>query len=171
MARRKHAGLDRAVRNVLDSSGSVLPLFRQQIARGGPITLTHPDVTRFLMTIPEAAQLVIQAGALGRSGEVFHLDMGRPVKVIELARRLLQLYGLTERCNGSGDVEIAIVGLRSGEKLHEELLIDAAARPTRHPRIFSAAEAHPEGATARISAGAPRTGLRAARRHRRDLAS
>ena len=129
--------------NVLGSSGSVLPLFKAQIAKGGPITVTHPEVTRFFMTIPEAAQLVVQAGTLGGLGSVFHLDMGEPIRILELARRLLNLYGLTERTpDGRGDIEISIVGLRPGEKLYEELLIDPGARATSHPRIFVAKEGH-----------------------------
>jgi UDP-N-acetylglucosamine 4,6-dehydratase len=127
--------------NVLGSSGSVLPLFREQIASGGPITLTHPEVTRYFMTIPEAAQLVIQAGALGEHGDVFHLDMGEPIRILDLARRLLRLHGLRERVDGGeGDIGIRIVGLRPGEKLYEELLIDSDARATPHPRIFRARE-------------------------------
>jgi len=127
--------------NVLGSSGSVLPLFREQIATGGPITVTHCDVTRYFMTIPEAAQLVIQAGALGEHGDVFHLDMGEPVRILDLARRLLRLHGLRERVDGGeGDIAIRIVGLRPGEKLYEELLIGSDARPTPHPRIFRARE-------------------------------
>ncbi len=127
--------------NVLGSSGSVLPLFREQISKGGPITVTHADVTRYFMTIPEAAQLVIQAGALGSHGDVFHLDMGEPIRILDLARRLVRLHGLRERAPGSeGDIEIRICGLRPGEKLYEELLIGADARPTPHPRIFAARE-------------------------------
>jgi FlaA1/EpsC-like NDP-sugar epimerase len=130
--------------NVLGSSGSVLPMFHAQIAKGGPITVTHPEITRFFMTIPEAAQLVIQTGALGGQGDVYHLDMGKPVKIIDLARRLLNLYGLHERTleNDNG-VEISIIGLRPGEKLYEELLIDNTARSTTHPRIFVARERFP----------------------------
>ena len=127
--------------NVLGSSGSVLPLFREQIASGGPITVTHCDVTRYFMTIPEAAQLVIQAGALGEHGDVFHLDMGEPIRILDLARRLLRLHGLRERVDGhDGDIDIRIVGLRPGEKLYEELLIGSGAEPTPHPRIFRARE-------------------------------
>lgn len=127
--------------NVLGSSGSVLPLFNSQIAKGGPITVTHPEVTRFFMTIPEAAQLVIQAGALAEYGDVFHLDMGDPVRILDLARRLVRLHGLREARSGQrGDIEINIVGLRPGEKLYEELLIDSHALPTEHPRIFRARE-------------------------------
>ncbi len=128
--------------NVLNSSGSVVPTFRQQIREGGPITLTHPEVTRFFMTIPEAAQLVIQAGAMARGGDVFVLDMGEPVKIMDLARRMVELSGLTVRDeqNPDGDIEIAITGLRPGEKLYEELLIGDNPRPTLHPRIMKAHE-------------------------------
>lgn len=127
--------------NVLGSSGSVLPLFREQITKGGPITVTHAEVTRYFMTIPEAAQLVIQAGALGQHGDVFHLDMGEPIRILDLARRLVRLHGLRERAEGhDGDIDIQICGLRPGEKLYEELLIGADARPTPHPRIFAARE-------------------------------
>lgn len=128
--------------NVLGSSGSVVPLFRKQIEAGGPITLTHPDVTRYFMTIPEAAQLVLQAGAMGQGGEVFVLDMGRPVRIVELARRMVELSGHTVRDEASpeGDVEINITGLRPGEKLYEELLIGDDPSPTAHPRIMKASE-------------------------------
>ena len=128
--------------NVLDSSGSVVPLFRDQIKNGGPITLTHPDITRYFMTIPEAAQLVIQAGAMGRGGDVFVLDMGEPVRIIDLARRMVELSGLTVRDedNPSGDIELAITGLRPGEKLYEELLIGDSPQATQHPRIMRANE-------------------------------
>jgi FlaA1/EpsC-like NDP-sugar epimerase len=126
--------------NVLDSSGSVVPKFRQQIKDGGPITLTHPEVTRYFMTIPEAAQLVIQAGAMARGGDVFVLDMGEPVKIIDLARRMIELSGLSVRDNDrpDGDMEIAISGLRPGEKLYEELLIGDNPASTSHPRIMKA---------------------------------
>ena len=128
--------------NVLGSSGSVVPLFRKQIEAGGPITLTHPDVTRYFMTIPEAAQLVLQAGAMGQGGEVFVLDMGQPVRIIELARRMVELSGHTVRdeANPEGDIEIRITGLRPGEKLYEELLIGDDPSPTAHPRIMKARE-------------------------------
>jgi FlaA1/EpsC-like NDP-sugar epimerase len=128
--------------NVLGSSGSVVPKFRQQIRDGGPITLTHPDVTRYFMTIPEAAQLVIQAGAMAKGGDVFVLDMGNPVRIIDLARRMIELAGLSEKNeqNPSGDIEIEITGLRPGEKLYEELLIGDAAKPTPHPRVMKAHE-------------------------------
>ncbi|MEJ6024053.1 polysaccharide biosynthesis protein [Ramlibacter sp. PS4R-6] len=128
--------------NVLGSSGSVIPLFRSQIAAGGPVTVTHPDVTRFFMTIPEASQLVVQAGAMAQGGEVFVLDMGEPVRIIELARRMVALSGLTLRDERQpdGDVEIAVTGLRPGEKLHEELLIGDNPEATPHPRIMRARE-------------------------------
>jgi len=128
--------------NVLGSSGSVVPLFRQQIASGGPITLTHPDITRYFMTIPEAAQLVIQAGAMAQGGDVFVLDMGEPVRIIDLAHRMVQLTGLQVRTPERpwGQIEIQITGLRPGEKLYEELLIGDNPQPTRHPRIMKAHE-------------------------------
>jgi FlaA1/EpsC-like NDP-sugar epimerase len=130
--------------NVLGSSGSVVPLFRRQLAQGGPITLTHPEITRYFMLIPEATQLVIQAGAMARGGEVFVLDMGEPVKIIELARTLIRLSGLTEKTaeQPDGDIEIRFVGLRPGEKLYEELLIGDDVVPSGHPRIMSARERH-----------------------------
>lgn len=126
--------------NVLGSSGSVVPKFRQQIKDGGPITLTHPEITRYFMTIPEAAQLVIQAGSMARGGDVFVLDMGEPVKIIDLARRMIELSGLSVRDeeNPEGDVEIQVTGLRPGEKLYEELLIGDNPAPTSHPRIMKA---------------------------------
>lgn len=128
--------------NVLGSSGSVVPKFRQQIRDGGPITLTHPEITRYFMTIPEAAQLVIQAGAMAKGGDVFVLDMGQPVKIADLARRMVELSGLTVRDDAqpNGDIEIAITGLRPGEKLYEELLIGDNPSPTFHPRIMKAHE-------------------------------
>jgi FlaA1/EpsC-like NDP-sugar epimerase len=128
--------------NVLGSSGSVVPKFRQQIRDGGPITLTHPDVTRYFMTIPEAAQLVIQAGAMAKGGDVFVLDMGQSVKIIDLAYRMIELSGLTvkDEQNPNGDIEIQITGLRPGEKLYEELLIGENPKPTLHPRIMKAHE-------------------------------
>jgi FlaA1/EpsC-like NDP-sugar epimerase len=129
--------------NVLDSSGSVVPLFRKQIAEGGPITLTHPEVTRYFMTIPEAAQLVIQAGAMAKGGDVFVLDMGEPVKIADLARHMIELSGLEVRDqqNVEGDIEIEITGLRPGEKLYEELLIGDNPERTAHARIMKAHEA------------------------------
>jgi FlaA1/EpsC-like NDP-sugar epimerase len=128
--------------NVLGSSGSVVPLFREQIKNGGPITLTHADITRYFMTIPEAAQLVIQAGAMGQGGDVFVLDMGQPVKIIDLARRMVELSGLTvkDELNPSGDIELTVNGLRPGEKLYEELLIGDNPKSTQHPRIMKAHE-------------------------------
>ena len=128
--------------NVLGSSGSVVPLFREQIKKGGPITLTHTDITRYFMTIPEAAQLVIQAGAMGSGGDVFVLDMGEPVRIYDLASRIVELSGFTLRDerNPHGDIEIKVTGLRPGEKLYEELLIGDNPRPTQHPRILKAHE-------------------------------
>jgi FlaA1/EpsC-like NDP-sugar epimerase len=128
--------------NVLGSSGSVVPLFREQIKNGGPITLTHADITRYFMTIPEAAQLVIQAGAMGQGGDVFVLDMGQPVKIIDLARRMVELSGMTVRdeLHPDGDIELTVTGLRPGEKLYEELLIGDNPKTTQHPRIMKAHE-------------------------------
>jgi FlaA1/EpsC-like NDP-sugar epimerase len=128
--------------NVLGSSGSVVPLFREQIKNGGPITLTHADITRYFMTIPEAAQLVVQAGAMGQGGDVFVLDMGQPVKIIDLARRMVELSGMTVRdeLHPDGDIELTVTGLRPGEKLYEELLIGDNPKPTQHPRIMKAHE-------------------------------
>ncbi|MDR2852218.1 MAG: polysaccharide biosynthesis protein [Burkholderiaceae bacterium] len=128
--------------NVLGSSGSVVPLFKRQISEGGPITLTHPEITRYFMTIPEAAQLVIQAGAMATGGDVFVLDMGGPLKIIDLARRMVELSGLTvcDDKNPEGDIAIQITGLRPGEKLYEELLIGDNPLPTQHPRIMKAHE-------------------------------
>lgn len=128
--------------NVLGSSGSVVPLFRKQIKDGGPLTVTHPDIIRYFMTIPEAAQLVIQAGAMGSGGDVFVLDMGQPVKIIELAHRMIRLSGLTlkNEQNPNGDIGVNITGLRPGEKLFEELLIGDNVLGTHHPRIMRANE-------------------------------
>lgn len=128
--------------NVLGSSGSVVPKFRQQIRDGGPITLTHPEITRYFMTIPEAAQLVIQAGAMAKGGDVFVLDMGQSVRIMDLARRMVELSGLTIRDeeNPDGDIEIEITGLRPGEKLYEELLIGDNPKPTSHAQIMKAHE-------------------------------
>jgi FlaA1/EpsC-like NDP-sugar epimerase len=128
--------------NVLGSSGSVAPKFRQQIRNSGPITLTHPEVTRYFMTIPEAAQLVIQAGAMAKGGDVFLLDMGQPVKIMDLAHRMVELSGLTIKNaeNPGGDIEILLTGLRPGEKLYEELLIGDNPCPTNHPKIMKAEE-------------------------------
>ncbi|MFZ3139358.1 polysaccharide biosynthesis protein [Polaromonas sp.] len=128
--------------NVLGSSGSVVPLFRKQLREGGPLTVTHPEVTRYFMTIPEAAQLVLQAGAMAQGGDVFVLDMGSPLKIVDLARRMAQLSGLSLRDenNPEGDIEIKITGLRPGEKLYEELLIGDNPEPTAHQRIMKAHE-------------------------------
>lgn len=128
--------------NVLGSSGSVVPLFRSQLANGGPLTVTHPEVTRYFMTIPEAAQLVLHAGAMAVGGEVFVLDMGEPVQIMQLARRMVELSGLRVRDASApdGDIEIIITGLRPGEKLYEELLIGDNPSPTAHPRIMKAHE-------------------------------
>lgn len=136
--------------NVLGSSGSVVPLFRRQIQAGGPITVTHPEITRYFMTIPEAAELVIQAGSMGKGGDVFVLDMGEPVKIVDLAKHMVRLSGLepfTSGFDGSGapsvkggDIEIVYTGLRPGEKLYEELLIGDNVEPTRHKRIMTARE-------------------------------
>ena len=128
--------------NVLGSSGSVVPVFEQQIAIGGPVTLTHADITRYFMTIPEAAQLVIQAGAMGKGGDVFVLDMGDSVKIIDLAKQMIRLSGLEvkDTAHPEGDIEIQITGLRPGEKLYEELLIGDEVQKTTHPRIMTASE-------------------------------
>lgn len=128
--------------NVLGSSGSVVPLFRQQIKDGGPVTLTHPEITRYFMTISEASQLVIQAGAMAAGGDVFLLDMGEPVRIADLARRMIELSGLSVRDaeNPEGDIELAVTGLRPGEKLYEELLIGDNPETTEHPRIMKARE-------------------------------
>jgi FlaA1/EpsC-like NDP-sugar epimerase len=128
--------------NVLGSSGSVVPLFREQIKIGRSITLTHPDVSRYFMSISEAAQLVIQAGAMSSGGDVFVLDMGQPVRIYDLALRIVQLSGLTLRDerNPEGDIEIKVTGLRPGEKLYEELLIGDDPKPTQHPSIMKAHE-------------------------------
>jgi len=130
--------------NVLGSSGSVVPRFKDQIASGGPVTLTHKDIIRYFMTIPEAAQLVIQAGSMANGGEVFVLDMGKPVKIYDLARTLINLSGLTVRdeSNPEGDIAIEEIGLRPGEKLFEELLIGENPMPTKHARIMQAMEGH-----------------------------
>lgn len=128
--------------NVLGSSGSVVPLFRSQIAENGPVTVTHPEVTRFFMTIPEAAQLVLHAGAMAENGDLFVLDMGSPVKILDLAKRMIALAGLTIRSEmrPTGDIDIVFTGLRPGEKLYEELLIGENPLPTSHPRIIRARE-------------------------------
>lgn len=128
--------------NVLGSSGSVIPLFHEQIKRGGPVTVTHPNITRYFMTIPEAAQLVIQAGSMGEGGDVFVLDMGQPVKIADLAEKMIHLSGLSVRskANPKGDIAIEFSGLRPGEKLYEELLIGDNVQPTDHPMIMRASE-------------------------------
>ncbi|MGO4369144.1 UDP-N-acetylglucosamine 4,6-dehydratase family protein, partial [Pseudomonas sp. PAB10] len=128
--------------NVLGSSGSVIPLFHKQIKSGGPLTVTHPKITRYFMTIPEAAQLVIQAGSMGQGGDVFVLDMGEPVKIVELAEKMIHLSGLSVRSdkNPQGDIAIEFTGLRPGEKLYEELLIGDNVAATQHPMIMTANE-------------------------------
>ena len=130
--------------NVLGSSGSVIPIFQKQIKNGGPITLTHPEITRYFMTIDEAAQLVIQATGMAKGGDLFLLDMGTPVKVYDLAERLIRLSGKTIKTDPNtqdqGAIEIKITGLRKGEKLYEELLVDADALATEHPKIMRAIE-------------------------------
>ncbi|MEP4370128.1 MAG: polysaccharide biosynthesis protein, partial [Alloalcanivorax venustensis] len=127
---------------VLGSSGSVVPLFRDQIRQGGPVTVTHPEVVRYFMTIPEASQLVIQAGAMAKGGEVFVLDMGEPVRILDLAQTMIRLMGLSVRdeSNPEGDIDIVFSGLRPGEKLFEELLIGDASVRTEHEMIMQAHE-------------------------------
>jgi FlaA1/EpsC-like NDP-sugar epimerase len=131
--------------NVLGSSGSVVPLFTAQIARGGPVTVTHPEIVRYFMTIPEAAQLVLQAGLMGGSGQIFVLDMGEPVRIVELARMLIRLSGRTEQ-----EIPITFTGLRPGEKLYEELLADdETTLPTPHPKLrIARSGGHPPDALA-----------------------
>jgi len=128
--------------NVLGSSGSVVPLFKKQIEQGGPVTVTHPNITRFFMTIPEATSLVIQAGSIAKGGEVFLLDMGQPVRIADMAESMIHLSGLEVKSadNPDGDIEIKFTGLRPGEKLYEELLIDDASFETSHPKILAANE-------------------------------
>ena len=128
--------------NVIGSSGSAIPLFQKQILDGGPVTVTHPDVTRYFMSIPEAAELVIQAGAMGEGGDVFVLDMGEPLKILKLAHRLIELSGMELKTskNPGGDIEIEFTGLRPGEKLYEELLIGDKVTKTEHEKILKAQE-------------------------------
>jgi FlaA1/EpsC-like NDP-sugar epimerase len=127
--------------NVLGSNGSVVPLFSKQIADGGPITITHPDIIRYFMTIPEACQLVLEAGAMGNGGEIYIFDMGKPVKIIDLARKMIKLAGFIP----DKDIKIKIVGLRPGEKLYEELLNDTSKTiPTHHNKIMIAEEIQDE---------------------------
>ena len=128
--------------NVLDSAGSVVPLFRKQIKDGGPVTVTHADVTRYFMSIPEAVQLVLQAGAMAKGGDVFVLDMGEPIRILDLAYRMINLSGLSpvDMNNPDGDVKIKFTGLRPGEKLYEELLIGDDVIQSKHPRIMQANE-------------------------------
>ena len=128
--------------NVLESSGSVVPLFREQVRRGGPVTVTHREIIRYFMTIPEAAELVIQAGSMAQGGDVFVLDMGEPVRIQDLARRMINLMGLTvqDADNPDGDIAIEYIGLRPAEKLYEELLIGSNVSGTEHPRILRAQE-------------------------------
>ncbi|RDL31299.1 nucleoside-diphosphate sugar epimerase [Photobacterium damselae] len=128
--------------NVLGSSGSVVPLFKEQIRKGGPVTVTHPDIIRYFMLIPEAAQLVIQASAMAKNGQVFVLDMGEPVKILDLAHRMIHLMGFSEKTelNQDGDIEIKFTGLRPGEKLYEELLIGSNVEGSTHPKIMTAKE-------------------------------
>ena len=128
--------------NVLESSGSVVPIFREQIRNGGPVTVTHPLIIRYFMTIPEAAQLVIQSAAMAKGGDVFVLDMGEPVKIVDLAKRMIHLAGLTVRDSDApdGDIDIEFTGLRPAEKLYEELLIGENVSGTEHPRIMRAKE-------------------------------
>jgi FlaA1/EpsC-like NDP-sugar epimerase len=127
---------------VLDSSGSVVKKFRRQILAGGPVTVTHPDIIRYFMSIPEAAELVIQAGAMAQGGDVFVLDMGEPVRIDDLARLMVRLSGFDVRTadNPEGDIAVTYTGLRSGEKLYEELLIGANTKATEHPRIWRSDE-------------------------------
>jgi len=128
--------------NVIGSSGSAIPLFQKQIKEGGPVTVTHPEVIRYFMSIPEAAELVIQAGAMGEGGDVFVLDMGEPVNIYEIAKRLVNLSGmeLKDEDNPEGDIEIIFTGLRPGEKLYEELLIGDNVTATKHSQILRAQE-------------------------------
>ena len=144
-AKNKHNTCFSMVRfgNVLGSSGSVVPLFREQIARGGPVTVTDERMVRYFMTIPEASQLVIQAGAMGQGGDVFVLDMGEPIRIVDLAKRMIHLSGLEikNKVHPEGEIEINFTGLRPGEKLYEELLIGDNVSETSHKRIMRAQEA------------------------------
>ena len=128
--------------NVLDSSGSVIPLFKQQIREGGPVTVTDKDIVRYFMTISEAVELVIQAGAMGKGGDVFVLDMNKPVRIDDVAKKMIRLSGLEEKneFNPNGDIEIKYIGLRPGEKLYEELLLGQNTSETDHPLIMRAIE-------------------------------
>jgi FlaA1/EpsC-like NDP-sugar epimerase len=128
--------------NVLESAGSVVPLFRKQIKSGGPVTVTHRNITRYFMSIPEAVQLVLQSGSMAKGGEVFVLDMGEPIKIIDLAYKMIHLSGLTpiDNENPDGDIRIEFSGLRPGEKLYEELLIGTEVTQSEHPRIMQAKE-------------------------------
>jgi len=155
--------------NVLGSSGSVVPLFSEQIAAGGPVTVTHPEVIRYFMTISEAAQLVLQASALSKGGEVFLLDMGEPVAINELARQMIELsgYKVLDADNPNGDIAITYTGLRPGEKLYEELLINDDDTPTEHPLIRQARESPPKSSELQL---AVRDLLEAAEQDDADLA-
>ena len=128
--------------NVIDSAGSVVPLFRTQIKQGGPVTVTHRNITRYFMSIPEAVQLVLQAGSMAKGGDVFVLDMGDPIKILDLAYRMIHLSGLKpiDNNNPDGDIKIKFTGLRPGEKLYEELLIGDDVIQSKHPRIMQARE-------------------------------